>query len=84
MYGVVLNTFMLRDRADYTKTVHRSRSEHPRTHGKGTAQALLPGAAEPGARYATVASVRLPGGEVLEGRGVSPDVALPAQPEKTL
>jgi len=47
-----------------------------RTYGKGTAQALVPGVNEPGARYATVASVRLPGGEEIEGRGVSPDVEL--------
>jgi C-terminal processing protease CtpA/Prc len=59
-----------------------------RTYGKGTAQAVVPGVDEPGARYATVASVRLAGGEgiegrgvidgrgVIEGKGVSPDVAL--------
>lgn len=52
-----------------------------RTRGKGTAQQLLPGFTEPGAHYATVASVRLPGGEAIEGRGVLPDVELPGQAE---
>lgn len=45
-----------------------------RTFGKGVAQQVLPGAAGPGAHYATVASVRLPGGRVLQGAGVTPDV----------
>jgi carboxyl-terminal processing protease len=49
-----------------------------RTYGKGTAQQLLPGVAAPGARYATVASVRLPDGEPIEGRGVRPDVEIDA------
>ena len=40
----------------------------------GFAQQVLPGAAGPGAHYATVASVRLPGGRVLQGAGVTPDV----------
>lgn len=47
-----------------------------RTHGKGTAQQLLPGFTAPGAHYATVASVLLPGGEPIEGRGVQPDVEI--------
>lgn len=45
-----------------------------RTWGKGSVQRLLPGIAEPGAFYATVATVRLPDGEPLDGRGVDPDV----------
>lgn len=45
-----------------------------RTWGKGTVQQLLPGAAEPGAAYATVATVKLPDGELLDGRGVDPDL----------
>ena len=45
------------------------------THGKGVVQALLPGDGEPGARYATVASVTLPSGVPLQGRGLAPDVA---------
>jgi carboxyl-terminal processing protease len=45
-----------------------------RTHGKGTAQRLVPGFAEPGARYATVAAFTRPGGEPIDGRGVVPDV----------
>lgn len=49
-----------------------------RTYGKGTAQALVPGLAEPGARYATVARVLLPGGVPLDGRGVTPDVEVTA------
>jgi carboxyl-terminal processing protease len=49
-----------------------------RTYGKGTAQALLPGDAEPGARYTTVATVRLPGGEPIDGRGVQPDITIDA------
>ncbi len=45
------------------------------THGKGVVQALVPGATEPGALYATVASVTLPGGAPLQGLGIEPDVA---------
>jgi carboxyl-terminal processing protease len=45
-----------------------------RTYGKGSAQALLPGRDAPGAFYATVATVLLPDGEPIEGRGVLPDV----------
>jgi carboxyl-terminal processing protease len=45
-----------------------------RTYGKGTAQRLVPGFAEPAAHYATVATFTLPDGEPLEGRGVLPDV----------
>jgi carboxyl-terminal processing protease len=48
-----------------------------RTYGKGTAQKILPGFAEPGAAYATVASFTLPNGQALEGRGVTPDVEVP-------
>jgi carboxyl-terminal processing protease len=44
-----------------------------RTYGKGTAQRLVAGAG-PGARYLTVASIKLPDGEPIEGRGVIPDV----------
>jgi carboxyl-terminal processing protease len=44
-----------------------------RTYGKGTAQHLMPGAG-----YCTVASIRLPDGEPIEGRGVVPD--LPSSP----
>lgn len=47
-----------------------------RTHGKGSAQQLLPGFAEPGAHYATVATVVLPDGQPLEGRGVHPDIEI--------
>jgi carboxyl-terminal processing protease len=49
-----------------------------RTYGKGTAQELLPGFTEPGARYATVATFTLPNGEPIEGRGVRPDLEVPA------
>jgi carboxyl-terminal processing protease len=45
-----------------------------RTYGKGSAQALLPGFAAPGAHYATVATFTLPNGEPIEGRGISPDI----------
>jgi carboxyl-terminal processing protease len=47
-----------------------------RTYGKGTTQALLPATARPGALYATVATITLPDGAALEGRGVVPDVEL--------
>jgi len=53
-----------------------------RTHGKGSAQQLLPGFAEPGAHYVTVAAATLPGGEPLEGRGVHPDVEIAAPPPR--
>jgi carboxyl-terminal processing protease len=49
-----------------------------RTYGKGTAQTLLPGFAEPSACYATVATFTLPNGEPIEGRGIYPDVEVPA------
>ena len=49
-----------------------------RTYGKGSAQAVLPGDAGPGARYATVATFTLPDGEPVEGRGVLPDVEVPS------
>jgi carboxyl-terminal processing protease len=46
-----------------------------RTHGKGTAQHLVPGSpSDPGAGYRTIASILLPSGEPIEGRGVLPDV----------
>jgi carboxyl-terminal processing protease len=46
-----------------------------RTLGKGSAQQILPGVAgEPGARYATVATFTLPDGELIEGRGIRPDI----------
>jgi carboxyl-terminal processing protease len=45
-----------------------------RTHGKGSAQTLLPGRDAPGAFYATVAHVALPDGIPIEGRGVLPDL----------
>ncbi|MGD0526017.1 MAG: S41 family peptidase [Polyangiaceae bacterium] len=48
-----------------------------RTFGKGTAQTLMGGLAEPGASYATVATLTLPDGEPLEGRGIRPDVEVP-------
>jgi carboxyl-terminal processing protease len=47
-----------------------------RTYGKGTAQKLLPGTADRRACYGTVASLTLPDGTPLEGRGVQPDVEL--------
>jgi carboxyl-terminal processing protease len=47
-----------------------------RTYGKGTAQALVSGFHGPGAQLATVASVLLPDGEPIEGRGVCPDIAI--------
>jgi carboxyl-terminal processing protease len=49
-----------------------------RTYGKGSAQELLPGLAGPGARYATVATFPLPGGEPIEGRGIRPDIEVAA------
>ena len=45
-----------------------------RTYGKGTAQKLLPGGADLRACYATVATLTLPNGEPVEGRGITPDV----------
>src|SRR5262249_12321233 len=45
-----------------------------RTYGKGTAQELVPGFAEPSAHYATVATFTLPNGEPIEGRGICPDI----------
>ncbi|WP_437900734.1 S41 family peptidase [Sorangium sp. So ce124] len=56
------------------KTHGRALVVGERTWGKGSVQRLLPGVAEPGAFYATVATVRLPDGEPLDGRGVDPDV----------
>jgi carboxyl-terminal processing protease len=49
-----------------------------RTYGKGTVQAVEP-LANGGALKLTVAGFRLPGGMVVEGRGVRPD--LPVRPE---
>jgi carboxyl-terminal processing protease len=49
-----------------------------RTLGKGSAQRILPTLAAPGARYATVATFTLPNGEPVEGRGIRPDVEVPA------
>lgn len=45
-----------------------------RTFGKGTAQTLVAPSSEPGARYATIASFRLPGGAEMHGAGVRPDI----------
>jgi len=47
------------------------------SHGKGTAQRLLPAAEGSGSIYATVAWCALPGGARLDGVGVRPDVAAP-------
>jgi carboxyl-terminal processing protease len=47
-----------------------------RTYGKGTVQAVEP-LANGGALKLTVAGFRLPGGAVVEGRGVAPDVPVP-------
>jgi carboxyl-terminal processing protease len=46
------------------------------TYGKGTVERLAGRADAPGAAYATVARVKLPGGREIEGRGLAPDVAL--------
>jgi len=43
------------------------------THGKGSAQTLVPGLSEPGIRYATVATFTLPNGAPIQGRGIRPD-----------
>jgi carboxyl-terminal processing protease len=43
------------------------------THGKGSAQRLVPGLSEPGICYATVATFTLPNGEPIQDRGVRPD-----------
>jgi carboxyl-terminal processing protease len=48
------------------------------TYGKGSAQSLVAGFAEPGARYATLAAMTLPGGIPLQGRGTTPDVVVEA------
>lgn len=45
-----------------------------RTYGKGTAQKLVPGDSEPSARYGTVATLTLPDGQPVEGRGILPDI----------
>jgi carboxyl-terminal processing protease len=47
-----------------------------RTLGKGTVQTVVSRQDEPGSRYATVATVALPDGEPIHGRGVEPDVAI--------
>jgi carboxyl-terminal processing protease len=49
-----------------------------RTHGKGSAQTLVAGLAEPSAHYATVATFTLPNGEPIEGCGVRPDIQVPS------
>jgi carboxyl-terminal processing protease len=49
-----------------------------RTYGKGTVQAVEP-LANGGALKLTVAGFRLPGGIVVEGRGITPDVPVPPQ-----
>jgi carboxyl-terminal processing protease len=49
-----------------------------RTYGKGTVQAVEP-LANGGALKLTVAGFRLPGGLVVEGRGIAPDVRVPAR-----
>jgi carboxyl-terminal processing protease len=51
-----------------------------RTYGKGTAQELVPGFAQPGASYATVATLTLPNGEPVEGHGIRPDVPIHVGP----
>ncbi len=48
-----------------------------RTHGKGTAQAVVSTSLGAGPEYATIARFRRPGGEELEGAGVEPDVRVP-------
>jgi carboxyl-terminal processing protease len=45
-----------------------------RTYGKGSVQALVPGREAHGAHYVTVATLTLPNGDPIEGRGVHPDV----------
>ncbi|EYF08877.1 S41 family peptidase [Chondromyces apiculatus] len=46
------------------------------THGKSCAQRLLPSLAGPGAVYATVATVLLPGGEEIQDDGLTPDLVI--------
>jgi carboxyl-terminal processing protease len=53
-----------------------------RTYGKGTAQKLLPGFSQPCACYATLATLTLPNGEPVEGRGIRPDVETPRRPAR--
>ena len=53
-----------------------------RTYGKGTAQKLLPGFSQPSACYATLATLTLPNGEPVEGRGIRPDVEAPRRPAR--
>lgn len=50
-----------------------------RTYGKGTAQAVVAGPFDPGARYATMAALLLADGAPIEGRGVQPDVEAPSE-----
>ncbi len=45
------------------------------SHGKGTAQGVLPALEGEGSIYATVASWSLPGGACIDGVGVRPDLA---------
>jgi carboxyl-terminal processing protease len=49
-----------------------------RTYGKGTVQAVEP-LANGGALKLTVAGFKLPGGIVVEGRGITPDLRVPPQ-----
>lgn len=50
-----------------------------RTHGKGSAQAVLPALEGPGAGYVTVARCALPDGTEIQGRGVRPDLEVPGE-----
>lgn len=52
------------------------------TYGKGRGQRLLPAQEGPGAHATTAASFTLPGGEEVEGRGVSPDIEASAPEEQ--
>jgi carboxyl-terminal processing protease len=49
-----------------------------RTYGKGSAQKLVPGVSPTGACYATFATLTLPSGEPIEGRGIHPDIEVQA------
>jgi carboxyl-terminal processing protease len=56
------------------------------TYGKGIGQMVLPEPHGRGAHYVTVARITLPGGRVLDGVGVHPDIALepsPAEEERS-
>ncbi|HEY6462164.1 MAG TPA: S41 family peptidase, partial [Polyangiaceae bacterium] len=51
-----------------------------RTHGKGDVQAVVVGP-DGKSRYATVATIVLPGGARLQGVGVQPDLPAPRRPD---